>query len=87
VSTVTFLDEQNVLDRVLTPDEFQRIVDVSPDYLTPVLMRAYHTEMRRGEILGLTWDRVELKAGFIGLKETDTKTSEGRIIPIGRDLA
>jgi integrase len=87
VSAVSFLDEQNVRDRVLTPDEFQRIVDVSPNYLKPVLLCAYHTGMRRGEILGLTWDRVDLKAGFIRLKEADTKTSEGRIVPVGRELS
>ena len=86
VSTVTFLDEQNIRDRVLTSEEFHRMVDVSPAYLKPVLLCAYHTGMRRGEILGLTWDRVDLKAGFIRLKETDTKTSEGRSIPIGREL-
>ena len=42
--------------------------------------------MRKGEILGLTWDRVDLKAGFIRLKGTDTKTGEARSIPIGREL-
>lgn len=86
VSAVTFLDEQNVRDRVLTPDEFQRMVNVSPAYLKPVLLCAYHTGMRRGEVLGLTWDRVDLKAGFLRLREMDTKTSESRVIPIGREL-
>jgi integrase len=86
VSGVTFLDEQNVRDRVLTPEEFQRMLGVSPDYLKPVLLCAYHTGMRRGEILGLTWDRVDLKSGFIRLKETDTKTGERRHIPVGREL-
>jgi integrase len=86
VSAVTFLDEQNVRDRVLTPDDFQRMVNVSPDYLKPVLRCAYDTGMRRGEILGLTWDRIDLKAGFMRLREMDTKTGEGRSIPIGREL-
>ena len=86
VSTVKFLDEQNVRDRVLTPEEFQRMVNSSPDYLKPVLVCAYHTGMRRGEILGLTWDRVDMKTGFIRLREIDTKTGEGRNIPIGREL-
>lgn len=86
VSSVKFLDEQNIRDRVLTPDEFQRILAASPDYLKPILICAYYTGMRRGEILGLTWDRVDLKAGFIRLKEMDTKTGEGRSIPIGSEL-
>jgi integrase len=87
VSAVTFLDEQNVRDRVLTPGEFQRMVNISPHYLIPILVCAYETGMRRGEILGLTWDRVDLKTGLIRLKDTDTKIGEGRSIPIGRELS
>ena len=86
VSPVTFLNEQNVRDRVLTPEEFQRMLDFSPDYLKPVLLCAYYTGMQKGEILGLTWDRVDLKGGFIRLKKADTKTGERRHIPLGREL-
>jgi integrase len=70
----------------LTPKEFQRTLGASPDYLKPVLLCVFSTSMRRGEILGLTWDRVDLKAGFIRLREADTKASERRSIPIGREL-
>jgi integrase len=86
VSSVKFLDEHNIRDRVLTAEEFQRMLDASPGYLKPILQCAYYTGMRRGEILALTWDKVDLKAGFIRLKDTDTKTDEARSIPIGREL-
>jgi integrase len=86
VRAVKFLEEHNVRDRVLTAEEFGRLVDVSPAYLQPVLTCAYQTGMRKGEIFGLTWDRVDLKAGFIRLRDTDTKTGEGHSIPIGREL-
>jgi integrase len=86
VSAVKFLDEHNILDRVLTAEEFQRMVDLSPDYLKPILTCAYYASMRKAEILGLTWDRVDLKVGFIRLRQVDTKTRERRIIPIGREL-
>jgi integrase len=86
VSAVKFLDEQNVRDRVLTRDEFGRMLDALPGYVRPIVLCAYSTGMRLGEILGLTWDRVDVKAGFIRLKDTDTKTGEARSIPIGREL-
>ena len=72
VRDINFLDEHNILDRVLTDEEFRRMVDLSPDYLRSILTCAYYTSMRKAEILGLTWDRVDLKAGFIRLREIDT---------------
>ena len=43
---------------------------------------AYYTGMRKGEILNLTWDKVDLKTGFINLLAEDTKDREKRSIPI-----
>ena len=57
------------------------MVHVSLDYLKPVLLYVYHSGMRRGEILGLTWEGVDLKGEFIRLKGADTKTSA----PVCRD--
>ena len=60
-------------------------VNSSP-HLQAVNLMAYHTGMRRGEILNLTWDRVDLKAGLIRLKAEDTKTDEARLVPLTADL-
>lgn len=47
---------------------------------------SYQTGMRRREILNLTWDRVDLKAGIIHLKAEDTKTDDARFVPLTADL-
>jgi integrase len=86
VSAVEFLEEHNIRHRILTPEGFARMLEVSLDYLKLILQCAYHTAMRKAEILGLTWDRVDLKAGFIRFKESDTKISEARSIPLDREL-
>jgi integrase len=41
--------------------------------------------MRKGASLGLLWDRVDFQTGCTRLKGTNTKNSEGRSIPIGRE--
>ena len=47
---------------------------------------AYYTGMRRGEILSLTWDKVDMKTRFINLEAEDTKDKEKRSIPICNKL-
>jgi integrase len=66
------------------PDqEFWKIYKHLPDYLKPVIMVAYLTGMRRGEILKLKWDRVNLSEGYVDLTPDDTKTDEPRRIYFG----
>jgi integrase len=79
--------ENNERDRVFSPSEYQVLMDVAPAHLKPILLTAYHTDMRRGEILGLTWDRMYLKAGVIRLRPEDTKTREGRTISLTKELS
>jgi integrase len=45
--------------------EFQRLRRELPEYLRPVTTVAYYTGMRRGEILKIRWDSVDLQAGDI----------------------
>ncbi len=66
------------------PDqEFREIHKHLPEYLKPVILVAYLTGMRRGEILELKWDRVNLSEGYVDLTPEDTKTDEPRRIYFG----
>jgi hypothetical protein len=44
---IKFFDEHNIRDRVLTAEESQRMVELSPSYLRPVFICAYYTGMRK----------------------------------------
>ena len=77
---VTMLPENNKRDRVITHAEFEKIVSHLPKHAADIVTTAYHTGMRVGEIYGLTWNRVNMKEGFINLSAEDTKTSEPRRI-------
>src|SRR5207253_10900584 len=78
--------EDNVRDEILEPAQFDALQERSPGYLRPINLVAYQTGMRRGEILGLTWDKVDERKGFVRLSAGDTKTDEGRIIPLSPEL-
>ena len=86
VKGVKFEKENNKRDRFLTEDEYQRLLGKAPFYLKPILMVAYHTGMRKSEILNLLWDRVDLKGGFIRLRSEDTKEGTAKEIPLNNEL-
>jgi integrase len=86
VNGVRFEREHNKRDRFLSNDEFQKLLDKAPSYLRPILKVAYHTGMRKSEILNLKWDRVDIKNEFIRLRPEDTKSGEGRLIPLNNEL-
>ena len=66
------------------PDEqFWSIYKFLPDYMKAPTLTAYMTGMRRGEILGLGWERVDVAKGLIDLSTEDTKTEEPRRIYFG----
>jgi integrase len=68
----------------LTRDVFLRLRGELPERLRCPLTLAYDTGMRRGEVFGLRWTDVDIKAREIRLEVT--KNGEKRTVPIGREL-
>jgi integrase len=62
--------------------EFGKVVAELPDYFAPVARFGYYTGWRLGEIVGLTWDRVDFAAGVIRLDVRGTKNDDGRVLPV-----
>lgn len=56
------------------------------DHLTPIVMTAYHTGMRRGEVFSMQWHDVDLEGQLITVRAENAKTSQTRIIPINEPL-
>jgi len=86
VSRIKLEKENNARDRVLSPEEFTRLQAHSVLHLQAINLVAYQTGMRQGEILHLTWDRVDFKAKVIRLQAEDTKSNEGRSVPLTPEL-
>ena len=76
----------DVRDRILTHDEFKSLLRHSKEHIKPIVLTGYYTGMRRGELLNLTWDKVDLGNRMIRLEADDTKDREKRNIPICDEL-
>jgi integrase len=67
--------------------DFLNIEAQLPGWYRPIAQTAYYTGMRRGEILGLTWKRLNLNNRMILLGPDDVKEKQWKRVPIHRDLA
>ena len=74
------LAEKKARTGFLEPEQFTTLLETLPDYLKAPVTLAFYTGMRRGEIISLTWDKVNLKEGFIRLEAEDTKSEQARTI-------
>ena len=54
--------------------------------LRPIVVMALNTGMRKGEILNLKWENIDLKNSFILLNQEQTKNGERKEIPINSTL-
>ena len=52
-----------------------------------ILDLAYYSGWRKNEILGLTWDEIDMAGGVIRLSPARSKTLVGRILPMSQPIA
>ena len=74
------LPENNERKRILSKEELDKLVDELPQHASDIVLTAYFTGMRAGEIFDLTWDKVSLEESYIELEPEDTKTKNPRRI-------
>ena len=72
----------NARDTILPLDKFNGLLSKAPPHLAGILAMGFYTGMKKGEILGLTWDKVDLERRVIRLEAEDTKDQEPRVIPL-----
>ncbi len=86
VSKIMMLEVNNEITRVLSFEEENRLISAAPVHFRDILICALATGMRRGEILSLKWDNVDLKRKKISIESATTKSKRLRRIPINSEL-
>lgn len=84
-----FYSEEKGLRNFFTEEQMEKIVDASPAWLKPMILTAYYTGLREGEMLGLRWEWIDLKDGVIYLPSTKTlkdPTSQGQRVIMQKEL-
>lgn len=77
---VKLFRENNNRLRYLEKEEIKKLIDNCSDTLKPVVILALYTGMRRGEILNLKWNDIDIKMGIIYILQT--KNNELREVPM-----
>ena len=75
--------EDNSRHRRLSVDEEKRLLAEAPVHLRPLIIFASDTGLRRGEMLGLRWDDLEARPGWIRVRGETAKSRRTRWVPIG----
>ena len=79
-SSIKKIREEEHRVRYLSAEEIERLLRASPGRLYPVVVCALLTGMRRGEILGLTWENVSLERDTLYIPQS--KSGKPRELPI-----
>jgi integrase len=67
-------------ERILTPEEMRRLVDVAAEHLKPIIIVGLNTGMRRNEILSLKWRDMNFDQRSIFIE--DSKSGKSRKVPM-----
>ncbi|AJI57379.1 phage integrase family protein [Francisella philomiragia] len=89
LSKLKQLKESSQNIRYLTNNEtevFFETLEKQPKILRDVVIVAYYSGMRLGEILSLKWSNIDYHTQQIILDAEDTKTNKGRSIPLHKEI-
>jgi integrase len=78
------LKESRPKQGVLARDKYQQLVEALPSYLKLPVIIAFHTGMRRAEILNLTWSNIKFMDRVVEIEES--KNGESRAIPFTDEM-
>ena len=82
---ISFYREPPGRERVLAKEELEKLLPYCNPTVRLAILIGYFSGMRKGEILNLRWDDLDLRNGFITIRST--KSGEARTVPLNPVLA
>jgi integrase len=82
VPRIPKLKEDNVREGFIEHDQYRTILSLLPPPLQPVFVVAYHLGMRKGELLKVRRDWIDLEAGLMFVNGRVTKNGKPKTAPI-----
>lgn len=86
VTITGLLPENNQVERILTEQEEEKLLEASNERLRPIVISALSTGMRKTELITLKWKNIDFASNMITIDQTNTKSKKTRRIPITPDL-
>jgi len=76
------LKENNIRIGFLEEEQYRLLLAELPERLKLLLVIAYHTGVRKGDLLRIRVEQIDLRHKQIRLNAGETKNDEGRVLPI-----
>lgn len=80
------LEEDNVRQGFLEPEQYERLLGFLPQRLKALFVCAYHVGTRKGELRKIRIDQVDFDANVIRVEKRQTKGKAPRTLPIYGDM-
>ena len=87
VPAIRLLPDYAVRNEFFTRAEIDALLPCLQEYLRDVVLFAYHTGWRKGEIIGLEWANVNRSGGVIRLEPAQNKNRTVRVLVLQGELA
>ena len=87
VPAVRLLPDHALRNEFFNRPEIDALLPCLPDHLRDVVLFAYLTGWRKGEIMGLRWTNVNRGAAVIRLEPAQSKNRDARVLALNKEMA
>jgi integrase len=87
VPKIRFIQDPGARKGFLAAEQFNELLELLPAHLRPLILFLYWCGVRKGEALQIQWPQVDLNGRLIWLETEQTKSKDGRVVPLPSVLA